>query len=43
MTLASLKAKAEAVRPSRPDLILKEGLSHGSGLTGSPGVAFLTG
>lgn len=43
MTLASLKAKTEAVHPTRPDLILKAGLSHRSGLNDSPGVALLTG
>ncbi len=32
MTLAGLKAKAEEVRPTRPDLILQAGLPLRSGL-----------
>jgi hypothetical protein len=43
MTLASLKAKAEAVCPTRPDLILQAGLPLRSGLIGGASVAFLTG
>lgn len=43
MTEASLKAKAEAVCPTRPDLILQAGLPLRSGLIGSDSVAFLTG
>ena len=43
MTLAGLKAKAEEVRPIRPDLILQAGLPLRSGLIGSASVAFLTG
>ncbi|MCA1970346.1 MAG: hypothetical protein LDL42_14515 [Rhizobium sp.] len=43
MTLASLKAKAEEVLPTRPDLILQAGLPLRSGLIGSASVAFLTG
>lgn len=42
MTLTSLKAKAEEVRPTRPDLILQAGLPLRSGLIGSASVAFLT-
>jgi hypothetical protein len=43
MTLAGLKAKAEEVRPTRPDLILQAGLPLRSGLIGSASVAFLAG
>lgn len=43
MTEASLKAKAEEVCPTRPDLILQAGLPLRSGLIGSASVAFLTG
>lgn len=43
MTLASLKAKAEAVCPTRPDLILQAGLPLRSGLIIRASVAFLTG
>lgn len=43
MTLAILKAKAEAVCPTRPDLILQAGLPLRSGLIGSASVAFLPG
>jgi len=43
MTLASLKAKAEEVRPTRPDLISQAGLPLRSGLIGSASVALLTG
>jgi hypothetical protein len=43
MTEASLKAEAEEVRPTRPDLLLQAGLPLRSGLIGSAGVAFLTG
>lgn len=43
MTLPILKAKAEVVCPTRPDLILQAGLPLRSGLIGSASVAFLTG
>lgn len=43
MTLAGLKAKAEEVCPTRPDLILQAGLPLRSGLIGSTSVAFITG
>lgn len=43
MTLASLKAKAEEVCPTRPDLILQADLPLRSGLIGNASVAFLTG
>jgi len=43
VTLAGLKAKAEAEFLTRPDLILQAGLPLRSGLIGSASVAFLTG
>ena len=43
MTFASLKAKAEEKRPTRPDLILQAGLALRSGLIGSASGAFLAG
>lgn len=43
MTLAGLKAKAEEVRPTRPDLILQARLPLRSGLIGSVSLAFLSG